>query len=207
MNGSIAQHAATFTTVTRQVALFRGINVGGHNKIPMAELRDTFEALGYLDVVSIIQSGNVCFDSSNDPSAIEAAVCSAVVQRFDVDVPIILRTKEDFDTALAAHPFVTGDLEPKMHHIMFLAEPADPRAEELLGDHSPDEYAVIGRELHVRYPAGSARSKLSVDLVDRRLSSTATARNLPTCQKIAAALAGSREGQLQPLVVPQSPQT
>lgn len=174
--------------MTRQVALFRGINVGGHNKLPMAELREAFDALGYANVGSIIQSGNLCFDSDDDPAAIVTAIRSAVATRFDIDVPITLRSAHRFAAALAGHPFPLDGLEPKMHHIMFLTEPAPPDAEELIGDHSPDDYAVIGREIHVRYPTGSARSTLSVDLIDRKLSTIATARNLPTCQKIAAAL-------------------
>jgi uncharacterized protein (DUF1697 family) len=174
--------------MARQVALFRGINVGGHNKVPMAELRETFAALGYDDVSSIIQSGNVCFDSDHDPAAIASSIRAAVAERFAVDVPVALRTAAEFAAALAAHPFPVGEIEPKLHHIMFLADPAPTDAAALIGDHSPDEFAVIGREIHVRYPQGSARSKLAVDLVDRRLSTVATARNLPTCQKIAAVL-------------------
>jgi uncharacterized protein (DUF1697 family) len=83
-----------------------------------------------------------------------------------------------------------GEIEPKLHHVMFLADPAPADAAELIGDHSPDEFAVIGCEVHIRYPQGSARSTLTNDLVDRRLGTIATARNLPTCQKIAAALSG-----------------
>ena len=174
--------------MTRQVALFRGINVGGHNKIPMAELRETFVVLGFETVTSIIQSGNVCFDSGDEPASIVAAIRAAVADRFGVDVPVLLRTADEITGVLAAHPFARGEIEPKFHHIMFLAEPAPADAAERIGDHSPDEFVVTGRELHARYPEGTARSKLTTTLVDRRLGTTATARNLPTCEKIAAAL-------------------
>ena len=174
--------------MTHHVALFRGINVGGHNRLPMAELRATFESLGHTDVSSIIQSGNVCFSSDDEPADIIAAIRSAVVERFDVDVPVLLRTADEVEAALAAHPFAPGAVEPKLHHIMFLADPAPADAAERIGDHSPDEYAVIGQEIHVRYPHGSARSKLTADRVDRRLETVTTARNLPTCQKISAVL-------------------
>lgn len=167
------------------MALFRGINVGGHNKIPMAELRTVFESLACTDVMSIIQSGNVCF--SGDVEAAE--IRTAVAARFDVDVPVLLRTAAEIDAALAAHPFPLGEIEPKLHHIIFLADPAPDDTADLLGDHSPDEYVAIGSELHVRYPEGSGRSKLANALVDRRLDTISTSRNLPTGQKIAAALA------------------
>lgn len=177
--------------MTRRVALFRGINVGGHNKIPMAELRTTFESLGHTEVTSIIQSGNVCFDTDDtDDTGIAAAIRAAVAERFDVDVPVLLRSADEFGRVLDAHPFPLGEVEPKLHHVMFLADPAPADAAERIGDHSPDEFVVIGSEVHVRYPQGSARSKLTNDLVDRRLDTIATARNLPTCRKIAEALDG-----------------
>jgi uncharacterized protein (DUF1697 family) len=174
----------------RYVALFRGINVGGHNKIPMAPLRDTFEGLGFDDVSSIIQSGNVCFTADGAAEVLAATIRSAVADRFSVDVPVLLRSRAEIDGALAAHPFTPGEVEPKLHHIVFLADPAPADTPDRLGDHAPDEYAAIGRELHVRYPQGSGRSKLTADLIDRRLDTIATARNLPTCGKIAAVLAG-----------------
>ncbi len=175
--------------MARHVALFRGINVGGHNKIAMAELRDSFESLGYAHVSSVIQSGNVCFDTDDEPESVALRIRDAVATRFSIDVPIVLRTHTQMLATLDAHPFDVGDIEPKLHHIMFLADAAPDDAVELIGDHSPGaEYAAIGREIHVRYPAGSARSKLTVDLVDRRLCTTATARNLLTCQKFAAEL-------------------
>lgn len=173
----------------RYVALFRGINVGGHNKIAMAALSETFEQLGHTDVSTIIQSGNVCFTSERAPDETAAELRPAVAADFDVDVPILVRPADAFRAILAAHPFEFGELEPKMHHIMFLADSAPADARDLLGDHEPDSiYAVIDDAIHVRYPNGSARAKLTVDLVDRRLATIATARNLPTCEKIAAAL-------------------
>lgn len=155
--------------MTHHVALFRGINVGGHNRLPMAELRATFESLGHTDVSSIIQSGNVCFSSDEEPADIVASIRSAVVERFDVDVPVLLRTADEVEAAPA---------------------PAD--AAERIGDHSPDEFVVAGSEIHIRYPEGSARSRLTNELVDRRLETIATARNLPTCEKIAAVLREAR---------------
>ncbi|GJM39594.1 MAG: hypothetical protein DHS20C19_29610 [Acidimicrobiales bacterium] len=176
--------------MNRQVALFRGINVGGHNKVPMAPLRDAFRELGFANVTSIIQSGNVCFDSHLDPAATTAAIRGAVATTFDVDVPVLLRTRAEIDAALAAHPYPLGGIEPKLHHVLFLADAAPADAAERIGDHAPSsEYEVIGSEIHVRYPDGSARATLNVTVVDRALDTTATARNLPTVEKIAAALA------------------
>ena len=149
-----------------------------------------FETLGYQQVTSIIQSGNVCFDATEEPAAIVDAIRAMVASEFEVDVPVLLRTRDEIEAALAAHPFPAGPVEPKLHHIMFLADPAPADPAARIGDHEPSsEYAVVGSEIHVRYPNGSARASLGVDVVDRALGTVATARNLPTVEKIAAALA------------------
>ncbi len=177
--------------MSRLVALFRGINVGGRNKVPMAPLRATFAALGYVDVTSIGQSGNVCFDSDDQPDVIRSTIRGAVADRFDVDVPVILRAADAVEAALQTMPWTPAGIEPKLHHIIFLATAAPTDARDRLGDHTPGaDYVVDGAEIHVRYPHGSARSTLTVNLVDQRLSTVATARNLPTCQKIARELRG-----------------
>jgi uncharacterized protein (DUF1697 family) len=175
--------------MTRLVALFRGINVGGRNKIAMSELRAAFESRGCDNVSSVIQSGNICFDSGDPAESVAAMIRETVAARFDVDVPIVLRTADAFEAALSSVPWKVGSVEPKLHHIMFLADTAPADATDLLGVHTPGtEYLVLGSEIHVRYPQGSARSTFTVNLVDRRLSTVATARNLPTCEKIAASL-------------------
>lgn len=177
--------------MTRLVALFRGINVGGRNRVPMAPLRETFEGLGFTDVSSIIQSGNVCFTGpdTGDPGTVVADIRAAVAERFGVDVPVLLRSAAEVDAALAAHPFTGDGVEPKLHQIMFLADPPPGDAAERLGDHEPTtRYAVVDNEIHAVFPHGSARATLTADLIDRRLGTTVTARNLPTCEKIAAAL-------------------
>jgi uncharacterized protein (DUF1697 family) len=175
--------------MTRWVALFRGINVGGNNKITMSELRAAFESLGYHDVSSIIQSGNVCFDSDGSPDPTSTMIRQTVKARFDLDVPVVLRTADAFEEVMSSVPWKVGPVEPKLHHIMFLADAAPADAADLLDVHTPGaEYLVLGSEIHVRYPQGSARSTFTVNLVDRRLSTVTTARNLPTCEKIAASL-------------------
>lgn len=176
--------------MARRVALFRGINVGGHNRVPMAELRAGLETIGFTDVATIIQSGNVVFATDRDAEDDIAAIRALTAERFGVDVPVLVREATDFAAALAAHPFPVGELEPKMHHVVFLAGPAPADAAERLGDHRPGtEFVVDGREIHVRYPGGSGRSTFTIDLIDRRLETVATGRNLPTCTKIAALLA------------------
>lgn len=192
----MSQQTPRVVIVTRRVALLRGINVGGHNRVPMAELRQVFTSLGLERVDSVIQSGNVCFGRPDDrtdlrvESDLAATIGAAVSARFGVDTPVVLRTSDQFATAIGAHPFAPGNFEPKFHHIMFLAMPPGHTLDHL-GDLSPnDRHLVIGREIHVLYTHGSAGSKFTVAGVEHRLGIVATARNLPTCTKILDMLTG-----------------
>ncbi len=186
----MSQRVPSVVIVTRRVALLRGINVGGRNRVPMTELRRVFTSLGFEQVGSVIQSGNVCFDQPDDgtDTAIEsdlaATIGAAVTARFGVDSPVVLRTSTQFTAAVEAHPFTSGEFEPKFHHIMFLASPPDHTADRVVDLSPVDRHLVSGREVHVLYTHGSVRSKFTVANVERRLGIVATARNLPTCARI-----------------------
>lgn len=184
------QHALMFIIVNTLVALLRGINVGGRNRVPMADLRETFTSLGFERVETVIQSGNVCFAVDGDPHSpdFESDLCSmistAVASRFAVRSPVLVRTDAQFADAVDAHPFAPGEFESKYHHIIFLAS-APGREAESIADLSPnDRHLMIGREIHVLHTLGSARSKFTVANVERNVGVVATARNLPTCHKI-----------------------
>ncbi len=182
--------------MTRRVALLRGLNVGGHNKVLMADLRGVFTALGFDDVGTIIQSGNVCFTQpsghpgESNESRLAEIISDAIGSELGIETSVVLRTPEQLETAMAAHPYPAGEVEPKLHHIMFL-DSIPKHGLDQLADVSPaDPRALIGREIHLAYPQGSARSKLTLKIVESRLGVVATARNLPTCEKILDQLAG-----------------
>jgi len=184
------QHTPMFIIVNTLVALLRGINVGGRNRVPMADLCETFTSLGFERVETVIQSGNVCFDADGDlhTPELESDLCStiaaAIATRFEVRSPVLIRTDTQFATAVEAHPFVPGEFDSKYHHIMFLASPPGREAHSIADLSPQDRHLMIGREIHVLYTSGSARSKFTVANVERRLGVMATARNLPTCHKI-----------------------
>lgn len=173
--------------MTTYVALLRGINVGGKNKVAMPALRSLFEGLGHEGVATYVQSGNVVFQSpSSAPKNIAADIERAISENLALRVSVLLRTHRDLQRVAAGNPFLTAAAEFSALHIMFLAEaPTQGAIKKLDPDRSPpDEFEVSGREIYLRYPNGSGRSKLNIDYFERSLETRATARNWNTITKV-----------------------
>ena len=167
------------------VALLRGINVGGHRKLPMAELRGLLDSLGYADIATYIQSGNAVFTTGADEPAI-----AAILDRFGFEVPVILRGADELASIATGHPFADAEPDEAKLHVMFLAEvPDSARALLDAAAFVPDEAALHDRELYVHYAAGAGRSKLTTDAVERALGTSVTARNWRTVAKLAEMVA------------------
>ena len=169
----------------RHVALLRGINVGGHNKMPMADLRALLDDLGYDEVETVLQSGNAGFRA---PKVDAADIERAIRDRFGFDVRVLVRTGAELARVVEENPFTEALEVPKNLHVWFLdREPAplDLDADAI----APDRVALGKRELYVWYGDGMARSKLSRHLDEKKLGVAATARNWNTVLKLVA-LAG-----------------
>lgn len=167
------------------VALFKGINVGGNNKLPMAELRALAAELGLGDAKTYIQSGNLVFDSEDKADAIEQNLASAVEQRFGFRPFIILRNADALEAALAANPFGARVNEGKQLHMFFLDEPADRYDKVALRALATEteDFALIGDVFYLFAPDGIGRSKLAEKMgpyFPRRM----TARNLNSARAI-----------------------
>ena len=174
--------------MTTWVALLRGINVGGANKVAMKDLRASVSSLGYADVVTYIQSGNVVFDTGDDAteSAVNEAIRSLLVETHGLEVPVVVRTATEFEGAADRHPDADGGIDPKLLHVAFLDRtPAAAAVADLdPQEWDPDRWSLVGRELYLTYPDGSARSKMTIDRFERPWGVTATARNLNSVRKI-----------------------
>jgi len=173
--------------LTTYFALLRGINVGGANKVPMRELRTMFEALGYGNVRTYLQSGNVLFERRSASSRkLTAEVEDAISRTFDLTIPVMVRTRQELERVTAANPFPTDGVKLSSLHVMFLAEAVSARAIKTLDfDRSPpDEFVVKDREIFLRFPNGSGRSKLTIDYFEKKLGTRATARNWNTVVKV-----------------------
>ena len=171
----------------RYVALLRSVNVAGHGRIAMDELRAAFTDLGYKDVVTYIQTGNVLFTA---PSGSERAIVTAVeeqVARDFGDAPaVLLRTVPELRRIGAASPYAKAGADPARHHVTFLA--AAPTKAVLAALELPpsgrDELVVDGREVYVHTPDGYAGTKYTGTFLERRLGVVSTTRNWNTVTKL-----------------------
>ncbi|HEX2923153.1 MAG TPA: DUF1697 domain-containing protein [Chloroflexota bacterium] len=165
------------------IALLRGINVGGKNKLPMSELVQLFVEEGCSNVRSYIQSGNVVF--SMDPTLVEplsSRVTAAIAERYGYEVPILLRTTEQIGDVIRDNPFLQVGAAEDTLHVLFLSDTPEARhVDELDTDRSkPDSFVVRGREVYLYLPNGAGRTKLTSDYFERRLSTASTGRNWRT---------------------------
>jgi uncharacterized protein (DUF1697 family) len=169
------------------VALLRGINVGGKSLISMAELRALFSLLGFEDVATYIQSGNVVFRSTTaDEGAVVAKLEREIAGAFAVSPSVLLRTPGELEAIAASNPFLSRKADLSKLHVVFLDRaPAASAAAELDPERStPDEFALEGRELFLHLPNGAGRSKLKLDYFERVLGVRATQRNWNTLLKL-----------------------
>lgn len=173
--------------MTTYLALLRGINVAGKNKVPMKGLRAVLEELGYEDVRTYVQSGNVVFESgSRSAKKLASAIEDAMSRSFDLDVSVMIRTRREFERVVGDSPFTVETTKPSFLHVMFMDRAAPSRAVETL-DHDrspPDEFEVKGREVYLLFPNGAGRSKLTNDYFEKKLEVRSTARNWNTITKL-----------------------
>lgn len=174
------------------IALLRGINVGGNNKIAMATLRSTLEAAGCRSVRTYIQSGNVIFDCSvKSKRNLSKRIGDAIEEQFGFRPQILLLTHDEFHTAVENNPFPDALDAPKTLHFFFLdASPISPDDGAISRLAVPSErYRLVGSVFYLHAPDGIAHSKLASG-VERKLGTTATARNYNTIENLSAMLTG-----------------
>ena len=170
------------------ISLLRGVNVGGHNKIKMEELRGLYESLGLRRAQTYVQSGNVVFRTdARDFTRLSNRIADAIEQTFAFRPGIILRTAADLRAVIAANPFASRrDVAPSRLLVQFLASepPADLRERVLRIESEPEEWRMVGRELYIYYPNGMARPKVPWASVERILQTPCTGRNWNTVRKL-----------------------
>jgi uncharacterized protein (DUF1697 family) len=168
------------------VALLRGINVGGHGKLPMADLRAIAEELGYGDVATYIQSGNLVLSTSDGAATVQRDLATAIAAATDVAPAVMVRTRAQLAKVVRDNPFLARGEDVGHLHVVFTDGPVAPALAALdLASYAPEEAIAVGRELHLFLPNGVGRSKLAVDL-GRQKGAVGTMRNWRTVTAILA---------------------
>ena len=166
--------------------LLRGVNVGGANRLAMADLRDVVTNLGHTEVSTYIQSGNVVLTSARkDRVAMADEICAGIKATSGLSVLAVLRTPKELRASLATNPFEEVPGGARVLITYFSAAPAAADISKLEPDRfAPDQFVVIGSELYGKYPNGSGRSKMTLDYFEKRLHVHGTSRNLNTVAKL-----------------------
>ena len=169
------------------VAMLRGINLGSRNKVAMAALRAMLEEqLGYQDVTTYIQSGNVVFKTSDKAAGLPAAINRAIQDEFGLDIAVLVRTKQQMKKVVESNPFLKAGKDADKLHVVFLD--TKPKADNIkkltVKDWGGDEIAIVGTEAYLHCPNGYGRSQLGNAFVEKQLGVAGTTRNWRTTAKL-----------------------
>jgi uncharacterized protein (DUF1697 family) len=175
-----------------QIALLRGINLGGKRRVSMSALRELLAANGYEDVRTYLQSGNVVLGSGASPTRLAGGLERLIADELRLEVEVIVRTRDELADVVRRDPL--GDVadDPARYQVTFLAAaPAARVVRELEAiEAAPERLVVSGREIYAWHPGGVGRSQLAKSLTAERLGVSATARNWKTVTALLA-LAGA----------------
>ncbi len=181
--------------MTTKIALLKGINVGGNRRIPMADLREFCTTIGFRDVQSLLQTGNIVFETDIDDGAeLERVLESEADERLGLRTDFFVRSPEEWKAILDGNPFpeeAAGD--PSHLLIGFLKDTPEPGAVDTLQAdiRGPEKVRDAGsREVYLVYPDGIGRSRVTGPFIEKRLRVSGTARNWNTVLKIDAVANG-----------------
>ncbi len=170
------------------ISMLRGINVSGQKRIKMKDLKTLYESIGFSNVITYIQSGNVIFEC-HDTEFIESKnqIEKAIRQTLNFPVTVMIRTLNEFQNIIQNNPFLRdGNEDIKKLHVTFLS---DAPLESSLNDietviDKSDEFVIDGREIYILCNKGYGRTKLTNSFFERKLNVSATTRNWKTVYEL-----------------------
>ncbi|MFX0556453.1 DUF1697 domain-containing protein [Maribacter sp. CXY002] len=170
------------------VAFLRGINVSGQKKVPMADLRKVLSDIGFKNVQTYIQSGNLVFESNEiDPSQISVLIEKCIKKEFAFEVPVLVKAVGEIQLILNNNPFdQQDDLEQnRVYFVLFLESPESNLVNAFKEESYPNEQFYIGNDcLYLKCNLGYGNAKLNNNLIERKLKIIATTRNYRTLNKM-----------------------
>ena len=166
------------------ISLFRGINVGGHHAVKMTDLKALHESLGLKNVITYIQSGKVVFHCDDiDPAHLSKQIERSFEERFGFHAEVFVRTLDELNAIIEKTPFRGHDSkESKWIAVVFLASAPDEVVQNALLQSyvGPEEIHILGKEMYIYYAEGMGRSKLTNNLIEKKLKTVGTTRNWNT---------------------------
>ena len=172
------------------ITLLRSINLAGHNKVKMVELRELISELGFGNVRSILQSGNFVFDSdAESPSQFEDVLKEAVEDRLGLKTALFVRAAKEWAATVADNPFPDEAKSDPAHLLVLFLKGAPHRKMVITLEKAivgREHFHAKGRQLYIVYPDGIGRSRLTNPLIERKLDTHGTARNWNTVLKVAS---------------------
>jgi uncharacterized protein (DUF1697 family) len=176
--------------MTTYISILRGINVSGYKKIRMAELKDLYEMIGFTEVVTYIQSGNVIFKAEDIVPAVHLGkkIEKAINAKYQFQVPVIIRTPAEIKKVLSSNPFLKEKgIDIERLAVTFLHDMPEAADIEQVRkfDFPPDRFQINGKEVFLHCPGGFGNTKYSNSFFENKLHTTATTRNWKTVGKLA----------------------
>ena len=174
--------------MTKYLALLRGINVSGHNMIKMDALKKMLENMGFQNVETYIQSGNVFLESEEENAAsIGFKIKQEIAKVFGYDVPVIMVSKTDLELCFKNNPFLKEkEVDAKKLYVAFISKELNSTAinDLKISQFKPDEAAVDGNKIFIKYDIGAGKTRLDQKYIEKKLNVTATMRNWNTVNKL-----------------------
>ena len=176
--------------MTVQIALLRAINVGGNKLVSMADLRALLTELGFPDGRTLLNTGNLVFRSQSKTSAnLEKLLETELAKRTGLQTEFFVRTLQEWKSIIARNP-LTDEARRDPAHLLIMLLKRAPTSQEVAALRAaivgPETVEADGREAYIFYPAGIGKSKLTNQLIEKRLGSPGTGRNWNTVLKLAA---------------------
>ena len=170
------------------LALLRGINVSGHNMIKMDALKKMLENMGFQNVETYIQSGNVFVDSEEENAAsVGFKIKQEISKEFGYDVPVVMVSKGDLELCFKNNPFLKQkDVDTKKLYVAFISKELSSSAinELKISQFKPDEAVIDGNRIFIKYDIGAGKTRLDQKYIEKKLNVTATIRNWNTVTKL-----------------------
>jgi uncharacterized protein (DUF1697 family) len=170
--------------MTKHLALLRGINVSGHNMIKMDALKKMLENLGFQNVETYIQTGNVFVDSEEENAAsVGFKIKQEISKEFGYDVPVVMVSKSDLELCFKNNPYLKEkDCDTKKLYVAFISKELSPLAinDLKISNFKPDEAAIDASRIYIKYAVGAGKTKLDQKYIEKKINVTATIRNWNT---------------------------